>query len=154
MLRGLAAKFPEAHVVCGSDIATQIKEADIDVTIREETQCTRKFDSPHEDLPIPGVPGPPENGYHFKDMFTSPGDSHSFSETKKVLAMPFIAPWGKTGDAIDKVLELKPEYVLPIHDWHYTQEAREWLDDLIEKALQGSGITLLPSKVGVSHVVD
>ena len=62
--------------------------------------------------------------------------------------MPFIGPWGKTGDSIQKVLELKPEYVLPIHDWHYTEAAKEWLQDLLESIFKPAGIILLPNKNG------
>lgn len=148
ILKSLIERFPEAHVVCNEEIAGLIKSADVDVTVRDETNCTRKFMSPHEDLPIPGIIAPTENGYHFKDIFTHPGDSQSFSETKKVLAMPFIGPWGKTGDSIAKVLELKPEYVLPIHDWHYTEEAKQWLQNMLEEVFSKYSIKLLPNKIG------
>jgi len=153
ILNSLLAKFPQAHVVCNASIAAKITEASIGCRMSEETGCTHKFSSPHEKLPIPNVPAPSENGYHFRDVFSHPGDSHSFNETKKVLAMPFISPWGKVGDGIDKALELKPEYVLPIHDWHYTDEAREWLDGVLAKSFEGTGIKLLSSKVGVPHEI-
>lgn len=153
ILKSLVDRFPDAHVVCNESIRQKIAKANIAVTIREETKCTRKFTSPHEKLPVPGAKVPTENGYHFKELFTSPGDSHSFSETKKVLAMPFIAPWGKTGDAIDKVIELKPEYVLPIHDWHYADEARVWLQGIIEKSLAPHNITVLSAEAGETHEV-
>ena len=153
ILKSLVDRFPQAHVVCNDSIREKIEDAAVEVTIREETQCTRKFKSPHERLPIPGVEAPPENGYHFKEVFTSPGDSHSFTETKKVLAMPFIAPWGKTGDAINKVIELKPEYVLPIHDWHYTEEAREWLQGIINTSLKPHGIKVLSAISGETQEI-
>ena len=152
-IKQLVDKFPDAHLVCNADIRDLAEQAGLEVTIREETECSVAFDSPHEKLPVPGADAPTENGYHFQNLFTSPDDSHSFNETKKVLAMPFIAPWGKTGDAVDKVLELKPEYVLPIHDWHYTEEARAWLDGLLANALDGSGIKLIPSEPGIQHEI-
>lgn len=152
-IRALIEKFPDAHIVCNQQIQQLAKDQGINATYREETQCTVRFDAPHEELPIPGASIPEENGYHFKDLISSPGDSHSFFETKKVLAMPFIAPWGKTGDAVNKVLQLKPEYVLPIHDWHYTPEARKWLDGLLETALEGSGVKLLSSEPGLTHEI-
>lgn len=148
ILRDLTIKFPNAHVICNQAIRQKIETAGIDVTIREESNCTVKFESPHEALPIPGAVAPTENGYHFKEIFTHPGDSQSFKETKKVLAMPFIGPWGKTGDSIETVLKLKPEYVLPIHDWHYTEEARQWLQGVLTSVLQPAGITVLPNRNG------
>jgi L-ascorbate metabolism protein UlaG (beta-lactamase superfamily) len=148
ILKSLLAKFPEAHIICNSEIQELIEGSGIRITIREESNCAVKFNSPHEQLPIPGAKAPEENGYHFKDLFTHPGDSQTFTETKKVLAMPFIGPWGKTGDSIAKVLELKPEYVLPIHDWHYTAEAKQWLQGLLESVFAGTGIKLLPNENG------
>ncbi len=151
MLSRLVAKFPDANVICNQEIADKINNSGIDVLVRDESMCTVKFTSPHEQLPIPGSKPPSENGYHFKDLFTHPGDSQSFSETKKVLAMPFIGPWGKTGDSINKVIELKPEYVLPIHDWHYHEQAREWLQGLLEKSLKPHNIQVLSAKSGIKH---
>lgn len=148
ILKSLISKFPDAHVICNIEIQKLIESSGINITIREESQCAVKFTSPHEQLPIPGATAPAENGYHFKDLFTHPGDSQHFSETKQVLAMPFIGPWGKTGDSIVKVLELKPKYVLPVHDWHYTPEAKQWLQGLLESAFAGSGVKLLPNENG------
>lgn len=149
ILKSLANKFPQAHVVCNKEIEQLINEAGIEITVRNETACTRIFNSPHEKLPFPGAIAPSQNGYHFKDLFTHPGDSQSFSEAKKVLAMPFIGPWGKTEDSVNKVLELKPEYVLPIHDWHYQEDARKWLQEKLEPVLSENGIKLLPYEIGV-----
>ena len=148
ILKSLVAKFPNAHVICNAEIRKLIETAGISITIREESNCAVKFVSPHESPPIPGSIAPAETGYHFKDLFTHPGDSQQFSECKKVLAMPFIGPWGKTGDSITKVLELKPQYVLPIHDWHYTEQAKQWLQSVLETAFAGTGIELLPNENG------
>ena len=148
ILRSLVQRFPDAHVICNQSIADLIAAVDIKVMVRESSQCTRKFEAPHEQLPIPGAQAPTQNGYHFQDLFTHPGDSQSFSETKQILAMPFIGPWGKTEDSIKKVLELKPAYVLPIHDWHYTTQAKDWLQGLLENSLKGTDIKLLPNKNG------
>lgn len=143
ILRGLADKFPDLQVVCNSEIQELINQAQLRVKVSEESESVVKFNSPHEQLPFPGAIAPEQNGYHFKDLFTHPGDSQSFTETKKVLAMPFIGPWGKIEDSVNKVLELKPEFVLPIHDWHYRDEAKEWLQNKLEPVMSEQGIKLL-----------
>lgn len=148
ILKSLLAKFPESHIICNEQIRDLIEQAGVEATVREESSCAAVFSSPHEQLPIPGAQAPAENGYHFKDLFTHPGDSQSFNETKKILAMPFIGPWGKTGDSIAKVLELKPEYVMPIHDWHYTDAAKDWLQGVLKNVLEPAGIKMLPNKNG------
>ncbi len=148
ILKSLIEKFPDAHVICNDEIQKLVESSGLQVTVRPESQCAVKFTARHGQLPIPGAKAPEENGYHFKELFTHPGDSQTFSETKKVLAMPFIGPWGKTGDSIAKVLELKPEYVLPIHDWHYTPEAKQWLQGLLESVFAETDIKLLPNENG------
>ena len=152
-LNTLLEKFPDAHVIAHEAIRAAISHAGIEAQLREESDCCSVFESPHEQVPVLHAPETPENGYHFRELFTHPGDSHSFRETKKVLAMPFLSPWGSTTDAVRLALELKPEVILPIHDWHYTPEAREWLDGLLQKAFEGSGIELLPSTPGITHEI-
>ncbi len=154
ILKELVEKHPDVHVVCHDDIEKIIRENGLDMTVRGETQCTVPFNSSHEKLPVPGVNAPSQRGYHFKEFFTHPGDSQSFSETKFVLAMPFIGPWGKTGDSIDKVLELKPKYVLPIHDWHYTDEAKTWLQGMLKNVLEPQGIIVLDNENGKKIEID
>jgi L-ascorbate metabolism protein UlaG (beta-lactamase superfamily) len=152
ILKSLIIKFPNVHVVSNKEIQKIIVDAGINVVLRDETKCIVKFLSPHEKLPFPGAVAPEQNGYHFKDIFTHPGDGQSFFETKRVLAMPFIGPWGKIEDSVNKVLELKPDYVLPIHDWHYRDEAKEWLQTKLNPILSEKGINLLPYEN--NHIIE
>ena len=60
-----------------------------------------------------------------------------------VLALPIVAPWGSTRRAVELALELKPQYVLPVHDWFLSPEAREWTYEVITQALAEAGIILI-----------
>lgn len=143
LVKAVVAKFPEAKIVAHESIQKQMKEDGIEATMKDGTKCSCYFEAEHEAIPVPGAGVPHNNGFHFQDVFTTPGDSHSFSETKKVLALPIIAPWGSTTEAVNLALELKPEYVLPIHDWHYHEKGLTWLYGLLEKSFEGSGIKFL-----------
>ena len=106
------------------------------------------FDSPHESVaPLFGQP-PEEIGIHYLDVFSHPGDSHSFRETKAVLALPVATPWGSTIKALNLALELKPKFVLPIHDWHWRDEAREQSYGMFERILGEQGITFFKLQTG------
>lgn len=141
-VKEVLAKFPEAHVVANEAVEAAMKEAGVEATFRgTETQCTKPFESPHATLPVPGVEPPAETGYHFQGLLTHPGDSHSFNETKDVLALPVIAPWGSTVDAVNLALKLKPKHVIPIHDWHYHEEGKKWLYGLLESVFSQHDIT-------------
>jgi hypothetical protein len=71
-----------------------------------------------------------------------------------VLALPVVAPWGSTRRALELALELKPTYILPVHDWFLTPEAREWTYEGMAKVLAGHGITLLRPQNGTTLELD
>lgn len=149
-LQAVLKRFPQAHIVCNSSVQQVLESAGISAMFRgNQTACTRPFEAPHEKLPMLSVESPQNTGYHFVERFTHPGDSHHFTETKPVLALPVTAPWGSTTAAIELAVRLKPQYVLPIHDWHYREEARLRLYELIEKPLADEEIQLLKVEDGV-----
>jgi len=67
----------------------------------------------HESIPVVDNVGVLVN-----DTLYYPGDSYAVPKHKKVglLAAPIGAPWLKIGDAMDFVLEVKPERVFATHD--------------------------------------
>ena len=70
---------------------------------------------------------------HWNNKVTDPGDTHEFHETRDVLLLPVQAPWGTTIRAFELGLELKPKYILPIHDWMWVDEWRELIYDGLER---------------------
>ncbi len=65
-----------------------------------------------------------------------------------MLALPLTAPWGSANRAINLALELKPQHVLPIHDWHWNDQARASTYDLFERILGEQGITFHKLETG------
>ena len=151
-LSAVLDKNPESHVIANDQVADEIKKTNPDAVVRNGSDCTVAFEAPHEKLPLPVDP-PQNTGWHFLDKVSLPGDSHSFNETKDVLAMPIIAPWGSTVDAVNKIIELSPKKVIPIHDWHHSDEGRDWLYDLITRALEPKGIEFIKAINGSSFEV-
>lgn len=147
LVQKLVAKFPEVRITAPKPVVQQL----IAVSITASDQAPSGvifFDSPHE----PGEPlfsRPEQLGFHYLDTFTHPGDSHSFHETKAILALPITAPWGTSVKALNLALELKPKYVLPIHDWHWRDEARTSMYATFERILAQQGITFLELQTGL-----
>jgi hypothetical protein len=113
------------------------------------------FDSPHEVVrPLLASEPPQEIGVHYLDRLSHPGDSHSFHETKEILALPVQAPWGSTVRAVQLALDLKPKYIIPIHDWHWRDEARESLYVGMEQFFAGNNITFIRAVNGEPFVLD
>jgi L-ascorbate metabolism protein UlaG (beta-lactamase superfamily) len=152
LVQKLVDKFPDVRITSTPDVVAQLKESGITASDKAPDGVSF-FDSPHESVkPLFGQPQ--EIGIHYLDMLSHPGDSHSFHETKTALALPVAAPWGSSIRALNLALELKPKHVLPIHDWHWRDEAREQMYDMFERILGEQGITFHKLQTGVPVDID
>jgi len=145
-IKDLLDRFPDAAIIAPDEVVEMLSKEGIKAS-SAATEGVSYFDSPHEDV-SPLFPRPQELGIHYLDVLTVPGDSHSFTETKKILALPITAPWGATIKAINLALNLKPKYVVPIHDWHWRDEARIGIYEAIEGVLAKEGITMFKPETG------
>lgn len=152
LIKELITKFPTVRITAPAEVVDLLEKEDVTAT-SDQTEGIVFFNSPHEDV-APLFPQPEQIGIHYLDMLTHPGDSHSFGETKRILALPVTAPWGSTVRAVNLALELRPDYVLPIHDWHWSQAARDMMYDGLRQAFEGKGITFVPMQTGEPIVID
>ena len=141
-VEAVVERFPDIKLAANREVREQLAKLNLDSA---DDTCL-EFDAPHEKLPMPGKP-PANSGWHF-GQFSHPGDSLHFDETRKVLALPYVAPWGSTTEAVELAAKLKPEYVIPIHDWHLNDQARQWYAGLLERALSGFGVEVLDIENG------
>lgn len=80
---------------------------------------------------------------HFAGLVTHPGDTHNFLESQDILLLPIQAPWGTTVRALELVLELRPKYVMPIHDWMWNDDWRNSTYKRFEQILSEQEIRFL-----------
>jgi L-ascorbate metabolism protein UlaG (beta-lactamase superfamily) len=65
----------------------------------------------------PTIPGIPNVGYLIGEHLFYPGDNFILPGVPvSVLAVPTCAPWMKVSEAIDYMLAVGPEIVIPVHD--------------------------------------
>jgi L-ascorbate metabolism protein UlaG (beta-lactamase superfamily) len=152
LLKRLVAKFPEVRITTTPEVVEMLAAEGITAS-EQAPEGMAFFDSPHEDV-RPLFDPPQEIGVHYLDKLSVPGDSHSFSETKDVLALPVTAPWGSTIKAINLALQLKPKHVIPIHDWHWSDAARQQSYDLFARVLGDNGITFHKMVTGEPVVIE
>ena len=152
LLKKLVAKFPEVRITTTDETVKQLDAEGIKAST-EPPEGLTLFESPHESV-VPLFNAPEEVGFHYLDKLSHPGDSHSFKETKDILALPVQAPWGSSINAMKLALELKPKYVIPIHDWHWRDEAREQMYNRFEQVLGAEGITFIKAVNGEPFVLD
>lgn len=109
--------------------------------IESVTEGTPQFTAPHERIPM--GPGPENTGFHVEGILSHPGDSHSFSESMPVLAMPFAAPWGSLVAGVDRTRTVEPTYVIPIHDWFLSDGGMDFMYRLATMGLADDDIELV-----------
>lgn len=152
IIKSLLEKFPDVRITGPREVVSRLKQESV-LAASEEYDGIRFFDSKHEKV-LPLFQPPEQLGYHYLDLLTHPGDSHSFAETKAILALPVTAPWGSMVNAVRLAIELQPKYVLPIHDWHLRDEAKAQAYDMMEQVFTDNNINFLKLTNGEPVVID
>lgn len=101
----------------------------------------------HESIPVIDNVGVLVN-----DQLYYPGDSYALPKHRKValLAAPVGAPWLKIGDAIDFVLDVKPERVFATHDMTLSAAGKQMGDARLTWAVEQNGGSFVDLKPGDS----
>lgn len=152
LLKQLVEKFPSVRITGPADVVDLLEKEDITAS-SDQCEGLKIFTSPHASV-APLFLQPDQIGVHYLDTLTHPGDSHQFAESKAILALPITAPWCSTVEAVELALELKPQYVVPIHDWHWKAAARQQMYGLLEAKFAEADIVFLPIENGVPVLVD
>ncbi len=142
LIKKALQKFPNVAIITND--ATRIVLEKEGIPVAETGHTGISFSSAlHEKLPMPLTP--PENTlFTVFDKLTHPGDSFDFSQSKDILALPVTAPWGSTTKAVEKALEVRPKIIIPIHDWHWKDEARKQFYIMLQKTFANEGIEFIP----------
>jgi L-ascorbate metabolism protein UlaG (beta-lactamase superfamily) len=81
IVKELVGKFPGVMITAPSEVVAMLGREGITASDMESPGI-EFFDSPHENMSPLGEP-PSQNGVHYLDILSHPGDSHSFHETKQ-----------------------------------------------------------------------
>lgn len=144
-IKEIIEKFPQVKILTNSSIVDILaKEGIIAASLSDD--FIKIEEVPHEK--VFGI-NPPKNAlFRVGGILTDPGDSHSFSSTTKILALPIQAPWGTITQAVELAETLKPETVIPLHDWHWHEKARQWMYKRLEDYFGKIGIEFIPTQTG------
>lgn len=156
LMKQLYGKFPSVHITAPTEVVKLLMSEGMQST-DQPSPGIAFFDSPHEQVAPYFQENPPEQiGVHYLDLLSDPGDSHSFGESKAILALPVQAPWGSTNGAVKAALALesRPKHIIPIHDWHWSDAARQAAYVALEKRFAEEGITFHKMETGKSIVID
>ncbi len=140
-VQALVAAYPAMVIETNNEVVGVLDEAGISATT-ESASWTAQFTAPHE--PTPMGSQPQNVGFVVAGLFAHAGDSFTFDKAPAVLALPLLPPWGSTTQAVELAKRLKPQYIVPIHDWHLGERGKKWLYDMTKRVLATEGITVLP----------
>jgi hypothetical protein len=129
LIKQLVSKFPKVRITAPDEACTQLQTEGIEA-VSHVTPGIAFFNAPHEDV-RPIFPIPEQLG-----------------------VQPVTAPWGSLVRAINLALELKPKYVIPVHDWHWSEDARLQSYAILEKTLGQHDIRFIHPETGLPFVVD
>jgi len=152
LIKQLIEKFNDVRITSTDEVVAKLNEEGVKASSNTPSGVTF-FSSPHESVESL-LPTPEEIGIHYLDLLSDPGDSHSFKETKEILALPITAPWGSSIKALNLVIDLKPKYVIPIHDWHWNDKAKEQMYNSFEKVLADRNIKFYKPINGEPITID
>jgi len=136
LLKKILEKFPDVRIITNGAAADLLAKDGIAASI-QGTEFIELVPIPHEKV-LTLVPH--NTLFHVFGELTHPGDSFQFTETRDVLALPIQAPWGSMVQALEKAAALKPKLVIPIHDWHWKDEARKRLYKMAATYLRDQGV--------------
>jgi len=154
-VEALAQKFPDVCFITTPSVATRLHEMGIKNARCESVSPIKVFSTKRHASMVPLAPPPPENiAVHFADKLTVGGDRHDLEETKDILALSITAPWGSVREGAEMVMRLKPKYVIPVHDWHWNEQARQGEYERSSGAYKEHGITFLTPVDGQPMEVD
>jgi len=151
-IKKLVESFPNVHITAPAGVVAELAKENITATTTPPAKA-ELFDSPHENGGAV-FNTPEEIGVHYLDQLTHPGDCHHFNESKAVLALPVTAPWGSMVAAVDLGLKLKPQFILPVHDWHWSEQARQQSYDRLDGIFADHDITFCKLETGVPVEID
>lgn len=150
-IKEILSVFGSAKIITNSDAQAILEDAGITVAA-EVPHHIRTQLIPHEKV-FAGQP-PTNMLFTINDKLTHPGDSHHFETTTPILALPVQAPWGTLTAAVALAEELRPKIIIPIHDWHWRDEAREAFYNRLRTYFEPKGIEFIGLPTGEGVVIS
>lgn len=144
-IKELTGKFPNLPIITNPSGKEALSKEGITATTKG-SEFIKVEDVPHER--VFGTEPPQNILFNMGDILTHPGDSLHFTAHTPILALPVQAPWCSLTQAVELAVSLKPEVILPIHDWHWNETARETFYKRLETYFATQGIKFIGLKTG------
>lgn len=120
-IKSLTNNFPNVRIITNASVSALLKKEGVK-TAGKLPDFIRINEIPHEK--VIGANPPSNIQFTIFNKLSHPGDSYHINNSSAILALPIQAPWGSFTQALGIAVNLKPSFILPVHDWHWKDEAR------------------------------
>ena len=148
---------PNALWYSTPEVVAKLKSLGIRAHIKSDLTDVKIIESAHADLD-PWNTQPEHTSFIlFSELFVS-GDcqKHSSLHGARVLAGPINGgPWGAVVGELKMIqhLKVKPEVFVPLHDWHWNDEARAAIYSQLPAVMEKFGVRFMPAIDGIGFIV-
>lgn len=144
-IKEILNKFPEVPIITNSSAKDLLEKERITCSLKRSDFIKMEV-IPHER--VFGSEPPQNILFNVGGQITHPGDSLNFNLKTRVLALPVQAPWCSLTQAVEFAVLQKPEVILPIHDWHWNENAREAFYKRLDIYFASHGIKFISLNAG------
>jgi L-ascorbate metabolism protein UlaG (beta-lactamase superfamily) len=121
-IKNILAKNPQVRIFTNRGVGVVLDTEGIKYELLEEGKMTiegvavEAFGHEHAQIHRT-IPIVLNTGYFIGDRFAYSGDALTLPlKSVEILALPVVAPWGKSSDFIDYATVIKPKICFPVHD--------------------------------------
>ena len=137
LIKEIVGKFPNIKIITNASTAEVLNKEGMQATT-EGDESVKLEEVVHEKV-FSGEP-PTNVMITINNKLSHPGDSYHFQTYAPIIALPLQAPWGHITTAVELAKSLKPKIIIPIHDWHWNEKAREVMYKRLEEFFKPLGI--------------
>ena len=145
-VKEIMIKFPNVQIITNPDVASLLGNEHI-IAKTTGNEFINLAAVQHEKIFFGEVPQ--NTLFTVFDELIHPGDSLSFQESATIFALPIQAPWGSTTWAVETAIKLKPQVIIPIHDYQWKDEVRIAMYDRLEEYFKEVGIEFKKPETGI-----
>jgi len=136
----LLDRSPDLTVHANDAVAGLLSGHDIEVVV-DDPEGVRSEDCAHGILPNGSTV--PNRAFTVDGVLTHPGDSHEPTSSGPVLALPLIVPWASMRGSMEFAMRVRPQQVVPIHDFYLSELGRNFLYGMADGVLGGADIEFI-----------
>ncbi len=157
-VKAVVENSPEAVWYGPQEVATTLSEWGVSARTTSSDDAIRLVDSEHADLSPWFTQQPEHTSYVLFDELLVGGDCHTLTENygARIFAGAINGgPWGAVV-GFSKMIEAmspRPEVVVPLHDWHLRDEARQGIYARLPEVMEAMGVRFVPLENGIAVVV-